>query len=229
MKHVRMISTLLAAALPLLLSAQSVSNGKATLEWKNGVMELRSGDGKAGKVIFRPSFTNGTDIKSVKAFRITEGKLAILLHGKDCSLTFTLDKRGAISRVSAPKNAVFSVETPTVAIVLPDGQTDDLILEPGGKARDLPPFLPFFMGLEGQGSWTLSCIPYLGRSDIRISADLKKMGIPSAAAGGIYLCHSVRQGHLEKSGRKTGHQRTQNGGMETAVPGQIPRGLPDVL
>jgi len=168
------LSAALLTAVPLLLNAQSISNGKATLEWKDGVMELRSGDGKAGKVVFRPRFTNGTDIKSVKAFRITEGKLAILLHGKDCSLTFTLDKRGAISRVSAPKNAVFSVETPTAAIVLPDGQTDDLILEPGGKARDLPPFLPFFMGLEGQGFWTLSCIPYLGRSDIRISADLKK-------------------------------------------------------
>ena len=168
------LSAFLWTAVLFLLNAESVSNGKAILEWKDGVMELRSEGGKAGKVIFRPRFTNGTDIKSAKAVQITQGKKAILLHGKDCSLTFTLDNRGAITRVSAPKNAVFSVETPTSAMVLPDELADDLILEPGGKARNLPPFLPFFMGLQEQGDWTLSCIPYLGRSDIRVSADLKK-------------------------------------------------------
>ena len=174
-KNCRIIlSALLWTAAPLLLNAESVSNGKAVLEWKDGVMELRSEGGKAEKVIFRPRFTNGIDIRSAKAVLITQGKKAILLHGKDCSLTFVLGNRGAVTRVSAPKNAEFSVETPTSAIVLPDGHTDDLILEPGEKARNLPPFLPFFMGLQEQGAWTLSCIPYLGRSDIRISADLKK-------------------------------------------------------
>ena len=57
---------------------------------------------------------------------------------------------------------------------VPDGLADDIILEPGEKAVNLPPWLPLFTGLEGKGSWTLSCIPYLGRSDIRISADLKQ-------------------------------------------------------
>ena len=168
------LSAVLWTAVPLLLNAGAVSNGKATLEWKDGVMELRSEGGNAGKVIFRPRFTNGTDIKSAKVTTISTRGKAILLYGRDCSLAFTLDKRGAITRVSAPKNAVFSVETPTSAMVLPDGQTDDLILEPGDKERNLPPFLPFFMGLQEQGNWTLSCIPYLSRSDIRISADLKK-------------------------------------------------------
>ena len=174
MKQAELFCMVLAVALPLLLKAASVSNGKAVLEWKAGVMELRAAGGKAGKVIFRPRFTNGVDIKSARVTTITHGRKAILLHGKECSLTFVLANRGAITRVSAPKNAAFTVETQTAAMVLPDGLADDLILEPGKTALNLPPWIPLFMGLEGQGSWTLSCIPYLGRSDIRISADLKQ-------------------------------------------------------
>ena len=174
MKRTGLFCTVLSAALPLLLNAESVSNGKAVLEWKDGVMELRAAGEKPGKVIFRPRFTNGTDIRTATANLIRQDRKAILLHGKDCSLTFMLDNRGAIVRVSAPKNAAFTVETPTAAMVLPDALSDDLILEPGEKALNLPSWIPFFMGLEGQGNWTLSCIPYLGRSDIRISADLKQ-------------------------------------------------------
>ena len=164
----------LSVALPLLLNAESISNGKAVLEWKDGVMELRTSGKNTGKVIFRPRFTNGTDIKTATASLILQDKKAILLHGKDCSLTFTLDNRNAVTRVSAPKNAAFTVETQTAAMVLPDALADDLILEPGEKALNLPPWIPLFMGLQGQGAWTLSCIPYLGRSDIRISGDLKQ-------------------------------------------------------
>ena len=174
MKRFGFFCTVLSVALPLWLNAESVSNGKAVLEWKNGVMELRAAGGKAGKVIFRPRFTNGVDIKSATASLIRQDKKAILLHGKDCSLTFMLDNRNAITRVSAPKNAAFTVETQTEAMVLADGLADDIILEPGEKALNLPPWLPLFTGLQGQGNWTLSCIPYLGRSDIRISADLKQ-------------------------------------------------------
>ena len=167
-------TAVLAVSLPLLLNAESVSNGKAVLEWKDGVMELRVAGGNSGKVIFRPRFTNGTDIKTATASVILQDKKAILLHGKDCSLTFTLEKWSNTTRVSAPKNAAFTVETQTAAMVLPDGLADDLVLEPGEKALTLPSWLPLFMGLQGQGDWTLSCIPYLGRSDIRISADLKQ-------------------------------------------------------
>ena len=174
MKRAGFFRTVLSAALPLLLSAESVGNGKAVLEWKDGAMELRAKDGNSGKVIFRPRFTDGSDIKSAQVTAITHDRKAILLHGKECSLTFVLDNRGVITRVSAPKNAAFTVETQTAAMVLPDGLADDLILEPGKKALNLPPWIPLFMGLQGQGAWTLSCIPYLGRSDIRISADLKQ-------------------------------------------------------
>ena len=174
MKQAGLFCMVISIALPLLLDAESVSNGKAVLEWKDGVIELRAKDGNSGKVIFRPRFTNGVDIKSARVTTITHGRKAILLHGKECSLTFVLANRGAITRVSAPKNAAFTVETQTAAMVLADGLADDLILEPGKTALNLPPWIPLFMGLQGQGGWTLSCVPYLGRSDIRISADLKQ-------------------------------------------------------
>ena len=155
------------------LHAESVSNGQAVLEWKNGIMELR-GTGKIpGRVIFRPYFTNGTKLASAKATVITNRKKAILLHGKECSLTFLLNNTGVIARVSAPRNAGFTVETATAVLVLPDRLTEDLIIEPGKDAMKIPSWLPGFTGLQGQGDWTLSCFPYLGRSDIGVSADLK--------------------------------------------------------
>lgn len=166
------VCLMLAAVLPV--HAESVSTGKAVLEWKDGVMEFRNKAENGGKVIFRPYFTNGVDIKTVKANLVTAGRKAILLHGKDCSLTFALSSLGAVVRVSAPKNAGFSVETATSVMVIPDGFAEDLILEPGQKDGIIPPYVPFFMGLQEQGGWTLSCIPYLARSEIRFSVDLRK-------------------------------------------------------
>ena len=79
MKRFGFFCTVLSVALPLWLNAESISNGKAVLEWKDGVMELRPGGGKAGKVIFRPRFTNGVDIKTATVSLILQGKKAILL------------------------------------------------------------------------------------------------------------------------------------------------------
>ena len=175
MKASTKFSSLLLAVLPaLLLHAESVSTPKAVLEWKNNVMEYRGTGDNPGRIIFRPYFTNGTKLENVTATEITIGRKAILLHGKDCSLTFAFLSQGAAVRVSAPKNAGFTVETATAVMVVPDGLSDDLVLEPGKQARNLPGWVPFFMGLQGKENWTLSCIPYLGRSDISISADLKK-------------------------------------------------------
>ena len=168
---------LLLTVLPtLILTAETVSTKNAVLEWKNNVMELRGTGDNPGRVVFRPYFTNGTKIEDVNVTEITLGRKAILLHGKDCSLTFTLSSSGAIVRVSAPKNAGFTVETATSVMVLPDDVAEDLIIEPGKKALKIPPCVPMFMGLQGQGNWTLSCIPYLSRSDISVSADLKTWG-----------------------------------------------------
>ena len=168
---------LLLAVLPsLMLTAETVSTKNAVLEWKNHVMELRGVGDNPGRVVFRPFFTNGTKIEDVNVTEITLGRKAILLHGKDCSLTFALSSYGAVVRVSAPKNAGFTVETATSVMVVPDNIAEDLIVEPGEKALKIPSGVPMFMGLQGQGNWTLSCIPYLSRSDVTVSADLKTWG-----------------------------------------------------
>jgi|GEM_PF-1850360 len=168
--------SLLLAACPLVLRAETITNGQATLEWKNGLMVFTAKDAPGAKVVFTPFFTNGTELKSVTATVLLKGRKAIMLQGKECSLTFMLpswSKRAAV-RVSTPRNAGFSVKTDSSAIVVADGFGEDAILEPGGSSIQMPGFIPLFMGLQGQGNWTLSCIPYMGRSDIRIGADLKE-------------------------------------------------------
>lgn len=174
-RNFRFVELLVLAVCPLMLRAESVSNDQAKLEWKNGIMEYTVKAAPSAKVTFSPYFTNGTELKSVKATVFPYGKKAILLHGKECSLTFMLSARGGAVRVSAPKNAGFSVKTDSSVIVAADGFGEDAIIEPGESSIQMPGIVPFFMGLQGQqGDWTLSCIPYMGRSDIRISADLKK-------------------------------------------------------
>ena len=176
MKQLGLICCALLAAVPLMSRAESITNGQATLEWKDGVMEFTAKDAPAEKVTFTPSFTNGTEVKSVTATVFTKGKKAIMLHGKECCLTFVLHPRGASVRVSTPRNAAFSVATDTAAIVAADGFGEDAILEPGKDPVRMPGFVPFFMGLQGRENWTLTCIPYMGRSDIAVSADLKTWG-----------------------------------------------------
>ena len=48
MKQAGLFCMVISIALPLLLDAESVSNGKAVLELKDGVIELRAGDGNSG-------------------------------------------------------------------------------------------------------------------------------------------------------------------------------------
>ena len=176
MKQIGFICCALLAAGSFALRAESITNGQATLEWKDGVMEFTAKDAPSAKVTFAPSFTNGTEVKSVTATVFTKGKKAIMLHGKECCLTFVLVSKAAAVRVSTPRNAAFTAATETAAVVVADSFGEDAILEPGKDALRIPGFIPFFMGLQGQENWTLSCIPYQGRSDITLSADLKTWG-----------------------------------------------------
>lgn len=168
------ISIIFALTLTAVLGAASVSSKGGKLEFVNGKVEF-SVPGGGAKTIFTPAAAGKASGPFTAAVVDEKTTKALVVRGKGCSLTFQLDKAGrSACRVSLPYNAVFSVETanPEV-IVIPDSFGEDLLLKSGNTAYKLPGELPFFTALQDNGNQTLSVIPFRGRNDITVSADLK--------------------------------------------------------
>ncbi|NMA20811.1 MAG: hypothetical protein GX927_09565 [Lentisphaerae bacterium] len=153
----------------------SIGNSAASLEWQDGALSFQTAGVISQTVVFRPFSTRkegGTAFTATQA--VVVGKhSALVLREEDCSLTFVLDASKPAVRMSLPWNAGFTLETATALVVLPDGFGEDTILEPGRSGGLIPAFLPFIMALQTGEKSTLSCIPFKGTGDIRISGDLK--------------------------------------------------------
>ena len=187
-----------------------VSTPVAECEFKDGVVEFRQKGKKDCKVLIHPYFTNGSKISDAKVEKFTDTpRPGFTLRGKNASLAFVLSNKEPSLRISVPCNAGFKVKTETEIIVLPNRFTEDTILEPGKQMRNIPGFLPFFMGLQSGENWTLSCIPEFGRSDVKISSDMKTWEfLPKPLEEYTFFIHSAPgiwhklQDKLEKNIRK---------------------------
>lgn len=176
MKHLFSLAALLLAA-SLSSAPVSVTNGKVKLTWNNGTMRFSNADGSAA-VSFVPADAQGRPQKFVTAIiaKPKRGK-AISLRSENCAVTFLLDLNRPAMTVATPYNVSVTVKAPTEAIVIPDEFAEDIILEPGNSARNMPRFVPYFMGLLDGGKATLGCIPFRHKTDIKLSPDLKSWTI----------------------------------------------------
>ena len=188
----------------------TVTTPAAECELKNNVVEFRKKGEKSCKIVIHPYFTDGSKISDAKVEVFNNGKQSgFALQGKTASLAFVLYHNVPSLRISVPRNAGYKVETETEVVVLPDRSAEDTIIEATDKARNIPGFLPFFMGLQKGGNWTLSCIPEFGRSDIKVSGDLKTWEFqPKPLEEYTFFIHSAPniwhklQDKLEKNIRK---------------------------
>ncbi|MGI5924017.1 MAG: hypothetical protein ACOX9E_08745 [Lentisphaeria bacterium] len=152
----------------------SISNGAASLEWRDGALFFKTAGEISQTLVFRPFSTRqegSTAFTATKAV-VSGRRSAMVLREEDSSLTFVLDTDKPAVRASLPWNAGFTLETATALVVLPDGFGEDTILEPNGSGGLVPAFLPFIMALQKGEKSTLSCIPFKGTGDIRLSGDL---------------------------------------------------------
>ena len=164
----------------LVAAPLSVNNGKVKLTWDDRVMRFSTMDGGAS-VEFTPTDAQGTAQKFETAVisRPKRGK-AISLRSETCAVTFLLDQKRPAMTLAVPNNIRVTVKAQVEAIVIPDEFSEDVIIEPGSTPRNLPRFVPYFMGLLDGGNATLGCIPFKRLTDTKLSPDLKSWTIRPA-------------------------------------------------
>ena len=157
----------------------SVTNGRVTIAFSDGVVQI------IAPGIEKPvaTITAGIENATLKVSTVSHPKRnfkLLSLRGPDGSIAFKLEDDNARFIVTHNCGASpITVRWNAAAVVVPDVFAEDEVLLPGKKVRSLPPFVPLYLALLGDGDATLACIPVKAKSPAALSADLKTLTLSS--------------------------------------------------
>jgi len=175
MKHLLPIAGALVCALAPAAGAVSATNGHITATYDNGVVTITSPKMKTPVA----TVTTGlkTDTLKVESVSHPGQKFNMLtLRGPEGSVAFKVEGTSARFTIAYCRNASpVAVKWDASAVVIPDVFAEDEVLLPGAEVRKLPPFVPLYLALLGDGEAALACIPVKAKSPALISGDLKTL------------------------------------------------------
>jgi len=180
MKHLLSIFCVMLSAFAAAAAGPvSATNGHLTATYENGVVTITTPKLKAPVA----TITTGLKTATLKAEAVSHPKQKfhlLTLRGPDGSVAFKVEGTSPRFTIAYNRSASpVTVSWNAAAVVLPDVFAEDEVLLPGRAARQLPPFVPLYLALLGDGEATLACIPVKAKSAAVLSGDLKTLTINS--------------------------------------------------
>ena len=170
-----MLSAFVAAA----AGPVSATNGHLTATYENGIVTITT----PGLETPVATITTGLKSDTLKAEAVSHPKQKfnlLTLRGPEGSVAFKIEGTCASFTIAYNRSASpITVNWNASAVVLPDVFAEDEVLLPDRTERRLPPFVPLYLALLGNGEATLACIPVKAKSAAVLSADLKTLTINS--------------------------------------------------
>ena len=157
----------------------AVTNGRVTVAFSGGAVQIIVPGIEKPVATMTVGIKNAT-LKVSTANHPKKNFKLLSLRGPDGSIAFKLEDDNARFTVTHNCGASpITVRWNASAVVVPDVFAEDEVLLPGKKARSLPPFVPLYLALLGDGGATLACIPVKAKSPAVLSGDLKTLTLSS--------------------------------------------------
>ena len=157
----------------------SATNGYLTATYADGVVTITSPGLKTPVA----TITTGLKTATIKAESLSHPKQKfniLTLRGPEGSIAFKVEGTSARFTIAYNRNASpVTVNWNAAAVVIPDVFAEDEVLLPAAEVRKLPPFVPLYLALLGDGEAALACIPVKAKSPALLSGDLKTLTLNS--------------------------------------------------